>query len=241
MADNYRTDAVAARTYQKYVNRVRTHVANDRNVGPGEIMRRLELEAGDEGATDLLPSSRTVRRLVKEARELPPNELMPYRYVRWPESFGPPAGLPWGSARAVLDELALHQGLGGGRIAVRWATWFWKLRQSAPGEPDPEARAWIRRAAGMLAALEVLGGAAPETLQAFEGALAFRSFESEGDAITHGQVAYERAVREGLVPELPVEVRLPRETDDSKRVEALGELWGTEQWMRVATDLATKG
>lgn len=216
---------VVARTPDGWIDRIRTHVANNPGWGPQRIEQELAAEAGNDAAH--VPSYRTIRRRRTEALAMSPEELMPYRYVRWPESFGSAAGLSWESARAVLDEIAFFYMYGGKRITVRWARWFWKLRQSTPVELGSEAGGQIRAAASVLSAMEILGGPTPRALQALEGWLAFRGFdEAEDDSKIRGRAAYKRAVRAGVVPEWAFELPNPVDGDDPQSLEALGELWG---------------
>lgn len=80
---------------------------------------------------------------------LDPEEVARSRFVHWPESFVS-GQFPWEAAPGLLAEMK-HR-----RATVRWATWWWQLRQSAPGAPLKELGA----VATELAVEEIVAGTA---------------------------------------------------------------------------------
>lgn len=177
-----------------WVERVREIVENEPSLSLAAIEQRLA-EIGRERGDLPYPSPRSIRRIRSEQLARSEAERIPYRYVRWPESFESGA-LPWAAAPAMLDELArrnLDERLNEGRPTLRWARRYWQLLQSVP-DADDEARWWLRAVARHLASYDVLGGPPAGELEALEGWLAHRAWKPDSAA------DYERAVGRGRIP-----------------------------------------
>jgi hypothetical protein len=147
-----------------WVLRIRQLCANDDTLTPTAIARRLDTpaERARTGRTDP-PHRSTVQRVIDE---FPEEARGPYRYVHWPESFVSGA-LPWEAASALLEELRFAL-MTGERFSVRWGSWYWRLRVSAPNAP----RQQIYALAGTMTAAELVGVDPAETWREVERYLA---------------------------------------------------------------------
>ena len=84
--------------------------------------------------------------------------------------------------------------------------------------------------AGILAAAEITGEL-HELEVAAEGWLLFRAWEEDGDEITAGQAAYERAVADGRVPEWAPSVTLYLDTAAATIAELSGMSLANAEWV----------
>ena len=96
-----------------------------------------------------LPSERSVRRWLRD--EWPQGETEQYDRVAWPESFLPPAPLPWEASRATLELLAHTAPT---RPTVRLARWHYWVCLAAPESLHVGERVWL---AYLLAAYDLHG------------------------------------------------------------------------------------
>ena len=174
-----------------------SEVGAGRIVG-AEIARRVEGMAHGAPPEEQTryPAERTIRGdLLRDYNKLTQAERAAHGVVRWPASFE--SGLlPAESAPSVLGETAFALAFSNTEITIGYARWFWRLRSAAPDAPLIE----IRGTAMALYAKELSRQLSTEDLRAVQGRLAFRSWEDDGDGITHGREAYERAVQGGRIP-----------------------------------------
>lgn len=175
------------RTEGIWVETIRMLTEKDRRLGPLGIRSRLkEVVAGVENAGGVkVPSLRTIGRIQKQYKGLPPAERLKYRLFYWPESMQSGV-LPWEASTDALTLLRYyHHDRRVGRPLLVVVKWFWWVSQAVP-DSSVEMRESLAR---QLGASEI-AGSLQEVSREVEWFLAYAPWRSDEDAR-----AYEDAKR----------------------------------------------
>jgi hypothetical protein len=178
-------------TSEEWLARLHEEVESDLDADATEITRRLELlEDPPDGDP---PAESTVRRRRNAYLARPAEQRVPFKPLRWPETFIE-GHLPWEASAPLLRVMRDHlAATGKSAITVRWASWYWRLYQAAPAAPSEP----IRKLAGAIAAQEIFGEMDEQKLRAVEAVLAFEAYTPEGFEV------WWKAVEQGRVPPFP--------------------------------------
>jgi hypothetical protein len=129
----------------KYDHAIRVAIAN---APPGATAKQVHDDLSREmlalGIPEAdVPSAATIQR---RRNEVPDEELVEWREVRWPDSFGP-GGLPYDAEAAVIELLAYGLHRQRRRPLLKAAAWFWRISRirDAPIE-DRLCAAWCMTA-----------------------------------------------------------------------------------------------
>jgi hypothetical protein len=105
-------------------------------------LRQNTAAARRAGASDAVPTPRTIARYIRAFKPQPEQDRLAYRYASWPESMES-VFLPWEASRPLLDLLyeRLKNYKGSPEAAMYTlptnleARWFWRLTLAAPTLP----------------------------------------------------------------------------------------------------------
>jgi hypothetical protein len=117
-------------TSDDWKERVKTLVANERQLSGRSIHRLFEAEAKDGTGRLDYPSQRTIERIIKEFRT--PGAQAPYRFFSWPKTMQD-RFLPWEASRFAIELAARYQRFHPGKRATNgYVRWHWRLSLAWP-------------------------------------------------------------------------------------------------------------
>ena len=167
-----------------WIEKIRGILANNSPRSAAEIWRGLKRDRKlkNEDTTTPVPSVRAIGRIMKEFKNAPEEERLPYQVFAWPGSMENGA-LPWEASRAVLDLLRYRTEIELVPPTIREAQWFWRVTLAIPDAPIEKRQKIAMR----IAIHEIAFNPSPQTFTAIQWEMAYQPWRLAKD-----QQAYDR-------------------------------------------------